>query len=101
MRNAIIAILIFCGGSASSETALTPGQTRSVLSEGKILSSASLSLGASNSDGLGLAAATPQGTRIHEIFVYYKDEIYLCHLVGAKDSGTPPYASCVGYRNNL
>jgi hypothetical protein len=76
---AAITLFFLCYGTVGlTDTSLTPAQTRNVLSEGKVLSSAMLSLGVNGPDELGFAAAAPTGTRIHEVFVYYNAEIYLC-----------------------
>lgn len=81
---------------ASADTrALRFNESQELLSNGKILSSASLT-SSPNDHGLGLGVSAPMGARIHEVFILYRGEVYLCHLTGAKSSGTAPYASCYG-----
>jgi len=101
MRVIIVSMAMLWATTIAADTDLTAGQVRSVLSEGKILSSALLTPSDNELGDLGFGPSFPKGTRIHEVFVFHKGEIYLCHLSGSRNSGTPPYASCVGYKNNL
>jgi hypothetical protein len=85
---------------ALAETkALLPMETRELLENGRVLSSATVSgTDVATLGGIGpKMRSAPTDTRIHEAFVYYRGEVYLCHFVGAKGGSTPPYASCYGY----
>ena len=66
-------------------------QAQELLAEGKVLSSALLS-----GTGSARIGVPPTDTRIHELFILYQDEIFLCHLVGSKSSPSPAWASCFG-----
>ena len=69
-------------------------ETQELLSDGKVISSSSLT-SLPRSDSL-VGASPPKDTRIHEMFILYRSELYLCHLVASKASGTRPYATCYG-----
>jgi hypothetical protein len=64
-----------------------------LLSEGKILSSSNVLPPPDMPLGMVMA---PKDTRLHEIFIFYRGEVYLCSLAGSTSAGTPPYASCYG-----
>ena len=94
----LAATFVFCCtvSEVKSETkALLPKETKELLENGKILSSTTIT-GTDNKIADNLRAA-PTDTRIHEAFIYYKNELFLCHFVGSKAAATPPYASCFGY----
>lgn len=71
---------------------LPPSETERILSEGRILSTAAIYT------ERGLDSAVPINTRIHEAFILWEGNVYLCHMVGSRSSGTRPYAGCYGYR---
>ena len=92
----LLLMSFWLGSQASADTrALGFNESQELLSNGKILSSAALTSPLKN-PSLGLGVSAPTDTRIHEVFMFYRGEVYLCHLIGAKSSGTAPYPSCYG-----
>jgi len=100
-RNVVLSGFLLCtiAGLSSAETkSLLPQETKELLESGTILSSSTISGTNIEIGGSGSSIrAAPTDTRVHEAFIYYAGEVYLCHFVGAKGSSTPPYASCYGY----
>lgn len=75
---------------ASAETRpLRFKENQEVLSNGKVLSSETLT-----------PLNAPSDTRVHEMFIFYRGEVYLCHLTGRMLSATAPIASCYGSWND-
>ena len=97
LRYILLMLLVFplLVSQASAEArALRFGETQELLADGKVISSSTLTSLPLGDNSFGVSP--PKDTRIHETFILYLGEVYLCHLVGSKSSGTRPYATCYG-----
>lgn len=63
-----------------------------IISEGQILSSASLT----DFKVPEYGAPTPNDLRIHELYVLHDNRLFLCHLTAARGNKTYPQATCFG-----
>ena len=73
------------GGPASAQSAIE------ILSGGKVISASSLT---SDYEVPQYGSAIPDDLRIHEVFVVYDDDLFLCHMTAAKKNNTQPSAVC-------
>jgi hypothetical protein len=72
-------------GPASAQSAIE------ILSGGKVISASALTSGYEVPQ---YGSAIPGDLRVHEVFVVYNDDLFLCHMTGAKKNKTQPSAMC-------
>lgn len=82
----ILSFLAF-GGAASAQSA------SEILSEGKIISASAIT---PDHELPKYGSPIPEEVRIHEVFVMYNGDLFLCHMTAARKSKMYPSAMCFG-----
>ena len=92
MRKFFLALAIALPGAAMGQQ-VDAKLSAQIISEGRVLSSEALT---PRPTANLYASPIPKETRVHEAYIAYNSELYLCYFVGNPDAGTPPYATCHG-----